>query len=354
MATRTRLSKLAQKLGRSDEDLLDMARALGMPYSRASDQLSPDAEARLTEAMSAAPRASARPKVAPPKREPKPLDDPLADTWMTEAFKDARALEQALTDRALDRALNRKVSHKKAPERPERPRYEDDEPPPRPAPRTPGPEPRKKVQLELVEVLKSLGFHGMGARKDIEPHIGEAAPLLHRIHLTPTEAATLTAAALSHLRRCCGDTACQEALARDGRPVFTISDQRACDHCHGSNVARSVGTMVQDLEAHRITRLLVVGGSPSSHEELRRLLPPSIETRLIDGTTRVVTGRDAKAHLAWAQVAAIWAPTQLDHKVSNLYRGLKTGAGRRVVYVEHRSPEFLALRIVEHLKLGEG
>lgn len=65
-------------------------------------------------------------------------------------------------------------------------------------------------------------------------------------------------------------------------------------------------------------RLCVVGGSPETHAELKRLIRPPLELRLIDGTVSR-TRKQAKADLHWADHVVVWGNTQLQHKVSEHY-----------------------------------
>ncbi len=63
---------------------------------------------------------------------------------------------------------------------------------------------------------------------------------------------------------------------------------------------------------------MVVGGSPSVHEELRTLAPADWELRLVVGTERR-TADAARADLRWADLVLIWGSSELDHKVSAHY-----------------------------------
>ncbi|MFY0541046.1 hypothetical protein [Nannocystis pusilla] len=54
-------------------------------------------------------------------------------------------------------------------------------------------------------------------------------------------------------------------------------------------------------------RLVVVGGSPPLHHELRALVGKRIDLRLVDGTARR-TAHDAAHDLAWADRIVVWGP----------------------------------------------
>lgn len=352
-----RIAKLAKQLKRSPEEVLEVAASLGLPQTRPADQLSGPAEAQLRQALAAHPVGGRVAAPAAPLREdppPRRLDDPLADTWMDIALSDDAGFQAALHDKQRDRKLNRPVRHptkadaQRAAASHER--WEDPEPlSASSAPRRPAQPAPRREDKGPDEVLKALGFSGASARRDLAPLLPEeVGALLGQTHLDAAQVQAIEAAIAAHVARCCGDRECSAALQGRGRVVLIIADQSQCDHCHGSNTQRSIQGLIQAFSDRGITRLLVVGGSPNSHDELRALIPSAIKLKLIAGTSRV-NRKEARDHLMWSQVAAIWAPTQLDHKVSNLYKGGRTGDGHKPVHVAHRSIEFLAQALVDHL-----
>jgi hypothetical protein len=68
------------------------------------------------------------------------------------------------------------------------------------------------------------------------------------------------------------------------------------------------------------TRLCIVGGSPSTREDVQRRIGQRLELRLIDGT-RARNQADADADCAWANLVVLWGSTELAHKVSERYKG---------------------------------
>ena len=78
--------------------------------------------------------------------------------------------------------------------------------------------------------------------------------------------------------------------------------------------------MVAAFVACGWSRLCVVGGSPSTREDLRRLVGEQLGLRLIEGT-RARNQADADADCAWADLVVLWGSTELAHKVSERYRG---------------------------------
>lgn len=63
-----------------------------------------------------------------------------------------------------------------------------------------------------------------------------------------------------------------------------------------------------------MSRVLIVGGSPTGRQALTRHLE-GLEVQLVDGTSALSLGR-ARQLLAWAHLVLIWGKTQLDHRVS--------------------------------------
>jgi hypothetical protein len=129
----------------------------------------------------------------------------------------------------------------------------------------------------------------------------------------------------------------------DGRERILVHDRHRCWICGGSDNRRTMETAARLFEAAGIARLVVVGGSPSVHEELRQLAPPSWQMRVIDGTARR-TSESARGDLRWADLVLLWGSSELDHKVSELY------SGRTVVHVRRRG---IAALLEEAIRFAE-
>src|SRR5690606_38461797 len=95
----------------------------------------------------------------------------------------------------------------------------------------------------------------------------------------------------------------------------------ACEVCGGSANRAAVDGLVEAFGAAGWSRLCVVGGSPGTRTELESLVAGRIELRLVEGAGTKRTSAHAAADLAWANLVVIWGGTELDHKVSNLYKG---------------------------------
>ena len=126
----------------------------------------------------------------------------------------------------------------------------------------------------------------------------------------------------------------------------------ACEVCGGSNNQGAVRRMVAACTAAGISRLVVVGGSPGGQVALGALLATdALEVRFVDGT-RSTNEREALQTCAWADLVIVWAPTPLDHRVSDLYGADVCVADR--VEVHRRGIEALANAVADHLSAVPG
>ena len=130
----------------------------------------------------------------------------------------------------------------------------------------------------------------------------------------------------------CGHAECDAIAPRLCGGAVVHAGAHRCCVCGGSVNERARARVYAACIAGGARRLVVVGGSPASREELvgggarweREIIGPlGIEWRLVDGSGRH-TDTAARANIAWADIVVIWVPTQLGHSVSDLY----TGPGR--------------------------
>ena len=162
----------------------------------------------------------------------------------------------------------------------------------------------------------------------------------HRMSETKLEAAQqqLTAA----LVVTCTAAACQEeARGEPERLRVPAEDKRHCEFCEGSDNHHAVEAFVKRALERRVTRVLVIGGSPSTREQLSALVHGRLDLRSLDGTVRR-TGAQAREDMGWAQLVLIWGATELAHKVSLLYTRAPEHAGVRVITVARRGIGALA------------
>lgn len=135
----------------------------------------------------------------------------------------------------------------------------------------------------------------------------------------------------------CGNQACSNEAVRNGRiPVAS----NTCTYCGFSNNRRAAQEVCRAFAVRGWSRLLIVGGTGTSHQELRILLP-GLEIRCIDGSVGSHTQKEADSHLRWTDVAIVWGATPLPHKVSQLY-----SSHPRTVTVPRRSIEAVCQALV--------
>lgn len=126
----------------------------------------------------------------------------------------------------------------------------------------------------------------------------------------------------SRLVRACGRGECSTGapgLAPRGRRVVETGTRGACEVCGGSNNQAAATALMAAAVRARLTRVLVVGGTPVLHRELAALAP-SLSFRFVDGNQGQHTKKSAIGDLQWAEVAIIWANTPLPHRVSTPYK----------------------------------
>ncbi|MCS7002414.1 MAG: hypothetical protein NZ518_06160, partial [Dehalococcoidia bacterium] len=147
----------------------------------------------------------------------------------------------------------------------------------------------------------------------------------------------------------CGHAECMALLPNDGRAPITVAGNK-CPVCGGSNDRRAAALLAQRMRERGKRRLLVVGGSVEQHGKLRQLLP-ELELRFVDAANRVISERDARPDLQWAEIIAVWGSTELPHKVSNLFTGPKAQAvtNGKIVQFARRSIDALCREVVRAL-----
>ena len=142
---------------------------------------------------------------------------------------------------------------------------------------------------------------------------------------------------------------CRESWTSDGREVVPSADPHGCTNCRGSSARRALDHLAIALRSRSVRRVVVVGGSPGTREELEKAWPAGAELRLVVGNRRH-TEKDARANLEWADVVVIWGATELDHKVSQLYTRSPLAAGK-LVAINKRGIEALADAIATHIRI---
>ncbi len=200
------------------------------------------------------------------------------------------------------------------------------------------------MDVPIDELLATLGFGAPEARRLARQVIEERGltnPRKSRIATSKTD--DVRAALAERLIPACVRDVCRADAARTGLLVVDAASPTDCAICHGSANRAELDRAIAEMLRAGLRRLVVVGGSPGTREDLLRLVADRIEVRLVSGTDRR-TSRDAKADLAWANLVVIWGSTELDHKVSNLYT---IGSATPVVVCPRRGISALAATMLD-------
>ena len=115
--------------------------------------------------------------------------------------------------------------------------------------------------------------------------------------------------------------------------VVPVSKDR-CEICSGSDIAASFHGFVQACVDRDVRRATIVGGSPAYRRKLQGLADDDEQApklNLVSGT-RKREKRRAASDMRSSDVVVIWGGTELDHSVSEVYRGKDA----RIVRVAHR------------------
>lgn len=158
------------------------------------------------------------------------------------------------------------------------------------------------AEAAALDVLYSSGLTRPGKQRLSEPKLEPARQALAgALVLTCTAAACL-----------------EEARGMTEKQRVPANDRRGCEICEGSDNQHAVDAFVKRALEKKMTRLVVLGGSPSTREQLAAALKGRIELKAVDGTLRR-TQAQAYDDMKWAHLVLIWGSTELAHRVSILY-----------------------------------
>lgn len=201
--------------------------------------------------------------------------------------------------------------------------------------------------ISKEELLRELGYGGGAA--EYEAALKEAGltnPRKSRI--AAAKRAQVEAALAARFVRVCnrGDCRAKASGVAAGRAVCAASTQADCEVCGGSDNRAAVDEMVAAFARAGWRRLCVVGGSAATQEDLKGRIAGRLELRLVDGKRSRALAL-AQADEAWADLVVIWAATELDHKVSEQYRGRNrvTAPGRGVALLARVAAESARLAV---------
>lgn len=197
--------------------------------------------------------------------------------------------------------------------------------------------------LVIDDVLAQLGFRDGESRRLARGALVDAGLTNpSKIRIRAEKLDRIQAVLRGRFVLICARATCRSAASMD-RVRIDAATPTDCSVCGGSANRCEMNRAVDALSSRGFRRIVVVGGSPSTQEELRSLVANRIELRVVSGTDRR-TSRDANADLAWANLVIIWGGTELDHKVSKLYTGAKP---ENVVTCQRRGIAALAETIIE-------
>ena len=149
----------------------------------------------------------------------------------------------------------------------------------------------------------------------------------------------------------CGAADCERDAGE--RTVVRTSALQHCWSCHGSPNRRGAQSAIEAMRRGNIRRLVIVGGSPSVHDELRQFLGNAIDLRIVSGTERRTLDL-ARSDMRWADLVLVWGSSELDHKVSTLYVNQKDHSSASVVLINRRGIAALMDAIVQHVAKTRG
>lgn len=175
-------------------------------------------------------------------------------------------------------------------------------------------------EIDKATLFRELGYAEHDGCEEILAAAGLTNARKSRIRASKREQARLLLEAA--LFKVCNRGDCRVAAkARAGpREIVSAAAQHHCEICSGSINQSAVDDMAEAARRAGVSRICVVGGSPAAREELRRALGDRLEFRGVDGTLSH-TRAQAQDNARWAGLVVIWGSTELDHRVSTLYRG---------------------------------
>jgi hypothetical protein len=203
------------------------------------------------------------------------------------------------------------------------------------------------ADFDIDEELDRLGYGNRAARKAAREAL-EAAGLTRpgKRRMAVAKRQMLRQTLAESLWRLCPECVPLEARRAAGRRVVAV-EARACEHCGGSDNRRYALRALDALAEAGMRRIVVVGGSPGTRQELRDLFANRVDVRFVDGSS-AHRQSNADALIAWADLIVVWGSTELPHKVSDLYTQAPE-ARSRLVMVHRRGVAALCQAILTHL-----
>ena len=127
----------------------------------------------------------------------------------------------------------------------------------------------------------------------------------------------------------------EEARHRSSRKIIQVEDESICEYCEGSANKRMLSKMGRLCRSYRKYNILIVGGTPNAHSELKALQPSGITLRMVSGVEQR-NKQQANEDIKGADLIVIWGPTILSHKISELYTKQKTLQAKSKILTVHK------------------
>lgn len=194
---------------------------------------------------------------------------------------------------------------------------------------TPAPEPvtRPAPAPTAVSVRTLLARQGLQGQRAVEAF---GLALAQQPERLLTALSTDDEALFARVQPVCAVVACRTVATFNGwHPV--AAGAQDCAVCRGSDNRRWFRLMAARLKRARCERVLIVGGGPGSHADLRRLLRDAdhLDVQIVDGE-KSLDARRAKALVNGVDVVAFWASTILPHSVSDMIKDAARSAPRLI------------------------
>jgi hypothetical protein len=201
--------------------------------------------------------------------------------------------------------------------------------------------------IPIDQLLRSLGYSTPAAAAQARTALEEAGlTTARKKNIDPRKMERVEAKLTSSFARYCGSRDCAAMVEIDDRELVFVArvDCEACGRRAAHRQARKLADVFRVLG---FERLLVVGGGPKQHEQLRNLISGLLRVDIIDGEQRPDSSR-ARTLAQNADVIIVWGSTILPHKVSEAVK--RPEWGHKTVEIRRRGVSALLQGAYEHCR----
>lgn len=174
--------------------------------------------------------------------------------------------------------------------------------------------------ISLSELLSARGFVGENEIRALESLYRAKLTRPGKVRIAVNKITAVDEVLGAAFVRHCRKTDCKPSCS-DARLAVLVPAPH-CEFCGGSDNRRAVEEMVAAIKAAGLQKLLVVGGSPGTRDDLRKLCGGHLDLRFVTEDTppdRKTIGQ----MLGWSDIAAIWLSTEISHKATEALAGPK-------------------------------